>query len=98
MANCGYILRSGEKLALDRSYSLTDRPFATTCQPGALWRQDLQPHILHRRLVLLRHCAVDGDMLVDRQGFPPGMPSDGLQLGVGQSSKWVSPFLFVIRT
>ena len=46
--------------------------------PGLL----LQPHLLHRRLVLVGKLPVHGDVLVDGKGFAPGMPGDELQFGI----------------
>ena len=44
----------------------------------------LQPHVLHRRLVAVSQLPVHGDVLVDLQRSPLGMPGDELQFGIGK--------------
>src|SRR5687768_6720213 len=44
-----------------------------------------QVHVLHRLLVLLLQVAIEGDVLINGQGFPASMARDELKLGVGQA-------------
>ena len=60
------------------AYSLTAPP-----SPGSRARQATrpsQPRLLHRLLVLVRQLPIHGDVLVDRQRLPAGMPE----------SNWIS--------